>query len=463
MTQSRSESTANQASTGEGRLVQGSLWNAIWTMSWPLLLMTTSASLIGLVDMQVAGKLGSIQQAAVGVSEQCIFLFMIFIMSISVGTTALVSRAAGAGNHGEAVQSAAQSLTLSFCMGIILCILSLCCAQYGLQLFSQAPDVVAIGKRYLGIYSLFLLPFSIGSIINASFRAVGDAKTPLVIVGCQTVVNIALDYATVLGNWPVPNLGLSGLAISGITANSIGAVIGLILLSRSQLSGALKRLWPVFPSYVKRILKVGFPSAIQRLGWSMSVFVLFFILTQCAHPPQAIAAWTIGMRVEGLIFMPLMALSLSVSSIVGQNLGAQRYDRAISAGWKVTWIGVVLMVIMGTVLFIFAPQFANMMSTDPETIHFVTDYLRINALSEPFLSLGMVLGGALQGAGDTRTPMLITLCCHWGIRLPLAYFFALQMHMGPNGAWIAMNISVILMGLFTSWWFQSKKWLKTQV
>jgi Na+-driven multidrug efflux pump len=169
------------------------------------------------------------------------------------------------------------------------------------------------------------------------------------------------------------------------------------------------------------------------------------------------------MRTEGLIFMPLMALSLSVSSIVGQNLGALRYDRAIEAGWKVTWIGVALMFVMGTVLFIFASQFANFMSQDPETIKFVTEYLRINACAEPFLALGMVLGGALQGAGDTRTPMVITLICHWMIRLPLAYLLALQLHMGPSGAWSAMAISVAIMGLLTAFWFRSKKWLKTEV
>jgi putative MATE family efflux protein len=464
MAQSKASSLSDQASGGGPEsLVEGSLWRAIWSMSWPLLLTTTSASLIGLVDMQVAGTLGSTQQAAVGVSEQILFLFMIFIMCIGVGTTAMVSRAWGAGNKGEALESAAQSISLSFGMGVVLCVLSVSCAKFGLRLFSEAPDVVAIATRYLGIYSLFLLPFSIVSIINASYRAIGDTKTPLMIVGCMTVLNIAGDYLTVLHNWPVPGLGLTGIAISGMAASWFGSALGICFIMRSPLQGCLKRLLPVYLPYIKRILHIGIPSAFQRLGWSLSVFVLFFILTRCGHPTQAIASWTIGMRVEGLIFMPLMALSLAVSSIVGQNLGAQQVDRAVGAGWKTAWMGIGMMTVMGACLVIFAPFLAQVMSKDPQTIEFVTGYLRINGLSEPFLALGMILSGALQGAGDTRTPMWITLVCHWIIRLPLAWLLAVHYHWGPNGAWAAMASSVVVSGFLCVWRFQSKGWVKTKV
>jgi len=463
MTKSQASSPSDQAADSESSLVHGSLWRAIWSMSWPLLLTTTSSSLIGLVDMQVAGSLGSTQQAAVGISEQILFLFMIFIMSIGVGTTAMVSRAWGAGNKAEAVECASQSISLSFGMGVILCLMSLTCARWGLRLFSAAPDVVALATNYLAVYSLFLLPFSIVSIINASYRAIGDAKTPLMIVGCMTVLNIAGDYATVRGNWPVPGLGLLGIAISGMTASWVGSMLGIFFIRRSPLRSCLQHLLPVYFSYVKRILHIGIPSALQRLGWSLSVFVLFFILTRCGHPTEAIASWTIGMRVEGLMFMPLMALSLAVSSIVGQSLGAKKVDRAVSAGWKTTWMGVAMMVVMGTALIVFAPYMAHVMSKDPQTIEYVTGYLRINGLAEPFLALGMILSGALQGAGDTRTPMWITLVCHWVIRLPLAWLLSVSCDQGPNGAWTAMALSVVVMGMLAAWRFNSKGWIKIKV
>jgi putative MATE family efflux protein len=399
----------------------------------------------------------------VGISEQILFLFMVLIMSIGVGTTAIVSRAAGAGDLKEASHSAAQSISFSFGLGLCLCLLSLTCAHLGFRLSEGASDATTMSRGYLSVYSFYLIPFSIVSIINAAFRAIGDAKTPLLIVACMTCLNIVGDYATVLGNWPVAGLGVKGIAASGITASCLGAALGFFFLSRSPIKGALNSLFPVHFSYVKRILSIGIPSGLQRLGWSLSVFALFAILARCPHPTQALAAWTIGMRLEALLFMPLMALSLAVASIVGQNLGAKRVDRATRAGWHVTGIGVILMLVLGTLLYFFAPELAAQMTSDPATIDYVVAYLKVNAFSEPMLALSMILGGALQGAGDTRTPMLITVLSHWLVRLPLAWLLALKLGYGPNGAWLSMLGSTVVSASLTTWRFQSKAWVKAKV
>jgi Na+-driven multidrug efflux pump len=169
------------------------------------------------------------------------------------------------------------------------------------------------------------------------------------------------------------------------------------------------------------------------------------------------------MRLEVLVFMPLMALSMSVSSIVGQNLGAKQIDRAVRAGWNVTAIGVGLNCVLGTCMFVFSNQLAGAMSKDPTTMLYTADYLKINAFCEPFLALGMVLSGGLQGAGDTKTPMWITLFTNWILRLPLAWYLVITLNMGPVGAWLAMSSSCVVMGLLTAWRFQSKAWTKTHV
>jgi Na+-driven multidrug efflux pump len=169
------------------------------------------------------------------------------------------------------------------------------------------------------------------------------------------------------------------------------------------------------------------------------------------------------MRVEGVVFMPLLALSMSVSSIVGQNLGAKQIERAVKAGWNVTNIGVVLMLILGGIMFLLADRLAAAMSHDVDTIAYVTDYLRVNACSEPFLALGMVLAGALQGAGDTKTPMWIGIATHWIFRMPVALLLVLVLHMGPRGCWIAMASSIVAMGLLTVWRYQSRGWIETRI
>lgn len=445
------------------KLAEGSLLSAIWTMSWPLMITTVLSSLIGMADLHVAGFLGAPSQAAVGVSEQIIFLFLIFIMSTGVGTQALVSRATGARDENEAQLVAGQSLAFAIALGLVLLCLSTFAARPILGLFTSAEEVLELSTRYLSIYGLYLIPFSVMNIVNASFRAIGDARTPLTIMLIVTVLNIAGDYLTVLMGFPVKGLAISGIAWSGVIAASFGAVLAILQLMRSPLRPALKKAWPPEKNSLGRILNIGIPSAFQRLAWGLSTFVVFFILSRCPEPTPALAAWTIGMRIEGLLFMPLMALGLGVASIVGQNLGAKQPERAVKAGWQVSIFGVGLMVVLGAMLYFFASQLSAVMTRDPSTIAYTSSYIKFNAMASPLLALGMILSSALQGAGDTRTPMWITYFTNWVLRLPLAWALAINSSMGPTGVWIAMGASSSIMGVITALYFNSKKWLSLRI
>jgi putative MATE family efflux protein len=239
--------------------------------------------------------------------------------------------------------------------------------------------------------------------------------------------------------------------------------VGLNCLSRSPLSPSLRLLLPLNSDYLKRLLNISLPSGLQRLGWVLSTYALFFIFRHCDNATAALASWTIGLRVEALTFMPMLALSLAVSSIVGQNLGAKQYDRAVKAGWHLTSIGIGIMLVLGTLMFILAPAIAAQMTTDADTRSYVESYLHINAFSQPTLAVGMILSGALQGAADTRSPMWITLFAQWIFRLPLAWLLVVQMRYGPTGAWIAMVASMYLIAILTAWRYYSKAWLDIKV
>jgi putative MATE family efflux protein len=415
------------------------------------------------VDIQISRTLGSAAQAAVGVSEQILFMFMVFIMATGVGTTALVSRAAGAKNNAEADESTGQSLMLSLSMGLILTLACLFISGVLIARAGNAPEVAAAAKQYLGIYAFVLIPFSVNAIVNSAFRAIGRATFPLFVIVTITIITISGDYLTVVGNWPVPGLGLKGIALSGVIGSFAGMCVALYLVRRSPLKNSFTRMWPMSKSYAVRILKVGIPTAFHRLSWSLSVFVLFAILRRCQNATAALASWTIGMRLEAVIFMPLMALGLAVAAIVGQNLGAKQVDRAVQAGWQVTWIGVSMMVVLGASLFLGADFLAHAMSKDPITIDYTRSYLRINAWSEPMLAIAMVLGGALQGAGDTRTPMWFSLITNWLLRLPLAWLLSITLQQGPPGTWFSMAISISCNALLTACWYHSRKWVKTEI
>lgn len=455
--------TTVAAQAGAAPLVEGSLWRAIWTMSWPLTMTTVATSICGMVDVQVSGTIGSSAQAAVGLAEQVIFLFMLFIMSLGIGTTAIVSRAYGERDEAQADYMAGQSLTLSVLSGIVLTVLALMTARYLVPLFTKSPDVVAQGDLYLSVFALYMVPFSMVCIVNASFRAIGNARIPLLIVLTEVIVNILGDYLTVIGNWPVPHLGIRGIAYSAVAGAVLAAIVAIIFIARSPLKRCTTMLLPVSLTAIQRVLKLGIPSAFQRISWAASVFVLFFILSRVPDPTPALASWTIGMRVEALLFMPLMALSLAVSSIVGQNLGAKEIGRAFKAGWHVTWIGVAMMLILGTAMYIFATELAQFMSHDSQTIVYTSSYLRINAYCEPFLAINMILSGALQGAGDTRVPMWASVFGNWVVRLPLAWFLAIYLGWGPSGAWWAMTTSILVSTAIVAVRFQTGGWVHQRV
>jgi putative MATE family efflux protein len=466
------EESSNQSSThsnelplsDDAPLVSGSLWKSIWVMSWPLLVATVASSIVALVNVQVAGLLGAASQAAVGVAEQIIFMFQVFLMSVGVGTTAIVSRAYGAKDVAESDFATAQSLSLSILIGVALSVTAILTAHWIIPLFSEAADVNKQSDFYLTVYALYLVPFSLVCIANSAFRAIGNARIPLIIICIEVAINIAGDYLTVVYNWPVPGLGVRGIAASAVAGALVAAVAAIIFVRRSQLKGSLNQLLPLSASFFKRIVNIGVPAALQRLSWAFSVFGLFFILSKVANPTAALAAWTIGMRVEALLFMPELALSIAVSSIVGQNLGAGKVDRAFRAGWAVCGIAVLM---MGTVCvgeFIFARQLAEMMCADDiATVEATTSFLQINAIGAVFQGINAVISGALQGAGDTKITMWISIVCYWIIRLPLAWMLVVGLGMGASGAWISMAASATISAIAMSVRFQTGGWVHRRI
>jgi putative MATE family efflux protein len=401
-------------------------------------------SLVSVVDVQVAGFIGPSAQAAVGLSEQLLFKFTIFLLSIATGTTAIVSRAWGGNNNDDAVYATGQSLSFSLLLGIILTIAATAGAHFIVPLLANSPDVISQADMYLTIYALYLVPFSVVCISNAAFRAIGNARATLAIVFIELVINVAGDYLTVVGNWPVPGLGIRGIAGSSIVGALVAASLTLYLISRSPLRASLTKMLPISIDALKRVLSVGLPSAFHGLSWSTSIFVVFFLLKGVENPTAALAAWTIGMRIESLIEIPLVALRMAVGPIVGQCLGAKNPDRAVRGCWWVASIGVILMALTAGALFLLAQPVAHIFSRDPKTIACTVSYLSIGAWALPARALDSVLIGALHGAGDTRGPMWIFVFTNWIVRLPLAWWLCFVVGWGSAGVWLAITVSAIL-------------------
>lgn len=444
-------------------IVEGSTWAAIWHMSWPLLLNMMTISFASFVDVWVAGKLGPDAQAAIGIGGQIWFLMVILAVALSAGTTALVSRYWGAKDYEQAIEACRQSLLFSLIFGICSTAVGLLFAPILLKLLGASPSVQEVGWQFIRVDLLSQTPFTILWVLNAIFRAKGNARVPMLLWAIMTTLIITLDFVLCLGPF---HIGVAGLGLSWFLASFFGLGLGLYILAKSDIGACLDpKLFiqhGISKVWIKRILNVGLPACVQDLAWVGGNFALFLIFAHTANPTATQAAWAVGFRTEEVFAgMPIYALSMAVATIVGQNLGAKKPARAETAGWQVATIGGAYNLLVGIAMLFLAKQFGSQMSADAAITTYTTQYFQICGLTQPFFAVWLILFGAMQGAGYTKWPMWVGTFSMTALRLPLAWLLTLNMHMGPSGTWLAMAISTVVVGSLALWRFKTGVW-KTQ-
>jgi putative MATE family efflux protein len=446
-------------------LTSGDTWTGIWRLSWPMLIMMVFNFFVGFTDVYVAGFISPKVQAAVGYITQIYFIVVIVANAISIGALALIARAVGAGDQDKAISAAGQSLTLGLIVSIAFTAACLLFYRPIIAIAGFPSEIRDIAETFLIIFSFALGPNYLLIISNAVFRAGAEVKKPLVSMLVLRLVNIALDFFLVLGISPFPKLGYPGIAWSTVSATLLGTVLNLIFLGTSHRWRSIySRRESISWKSVVSIFKIAWPAAFLQIAWNLASLTLYGILGRLKESSiVALAAIANGLRIEAIIYLPAFALNMAASGVVGQNLGAGNPDRAEQMGWKIASVGIAVTSLIAVVIFIWAEYFASILTGESPVLAETTLYLRINMLSEPFMALSTVMGGGLQGAGDTRTTMWVIIFAMWFIRIPLSYFLALTMGYGAAGVWSAMAFSMSCQGLIMAWWFKKGNWKKLEI
>ncbi|MCS6829500.1 MAG: MATE family efflux transporter [Armatimonadota bacterium] len=442
-------------------------WRAIahdvWNISIPAvttnLLQTTNAFL----DRMFVGRLGRDALAAVGVAGQGLFLLMAVSFIVGTGTTALIARFVGGQNLDDARKALRQSLALGAAMGTVCMALGYLLAKPAFGLMGMEPSAERATLTFFFIALLGIVPLFTGQALGAALRGMGDMRTPLKVMLWVNVVHIVLDFALIFGVGPFPRMGLAGAATALTLSQWFGFTMFWFALRKHPVMGEAVRFQRLEMVWAKRIFRIGAPASLQALLRISSMLGYTRILSATPQGTAALAALPIGMTAESIAFMPGLGYSMAATTLVGQSLGAKRPDVAARYAWMATAQACLIMTIMGVVFYVFAYPFARWFTHDSLVVEVSADYLRINAYSEPFLALAMVLSGAFQGAGDTRTPTGITFVTMWLLRLPLAYLLALTLGYGTHGAWWAMAASVMAAGLISALLFQRGGWKQVKV
>ena len=435
------------------------LHRAVWMLAWPSVLTMLLQTVNSFTDRFFVGHLGSDALAAVGVAGQLMFLLFSVGMSISIGTTALVARFAGARETDEATVAANQSVWIAgiaslLCVALMLPLRGVVVAQMHLSAPAAALCVQYLTLTILGVPALFLM-----LILGGVYRGLGDTVTPAPgddrrqhhPPGRRLPAD--LRQGGLSRNWacPAARWRCSARRSSAQSCTSL-------FLRRSPVAGLLTRKRRLEMDWARRILNIGIPAALQNLSRVLSMLLFTGVLARTPDATAGVAALTIGLTSESIAFMPGFAFSTAASTLTGQNLGARNPDRAERAAWAALGQGLAVMCVMGGVFFVFAPQFAHFFTHDPRVVPLAVSYLRISALAEPFLAFGMILTGALNGAGDTKAPAWASAVTMWGVRLPLAVLLAQVWHFGAVGAWWAMAASTILGGVAAYGLFKWGRW-----
>lgn len=420
--------------------------------------------LVGITDIYVAGFLGPEIQAVVGFVGELYFFIIIVANAISVGSVALLSRAVGAGNMENAMTAARQSLLFG-----ALCALALMTAGllYYDQLISLAgfPDNIREpAGDFFVIFAMALLPNYILIISNAIFRSGGEVRLMLAAMFFVSLINIVLDFILVFGLYSFDGIGYRGIAVSTAIAMTAGMIICIILFKKSRWHGLFSGSWRISTDLVKRIFTISWPMALLQVSWNAGSIVLYNILGRLHEGSiTAMAAFTSGLRIEALIYLPVFALNMAASVLTGQNLGAGAPARAEKIGWKISYSGVAFVSLMSLFIFIWAENVSSPIAKDSDVLEETVRYLRIMMLSEPLMALSLIMGGCLQGAGDTKGVMIVIVSTLWMIRLPLAYILAVPAGYGAFGVWIAMVISMYFQGSLMTIRFRKGRWKQVRV
>jgi putative MATE family efflux protein len=320
-----------------------------------------------------------------------------------------------------------------------------------------SDDVLAAGGRFarvmLGGSGTVLLLF----LINSVFRGAGDAAIAMRVLWFANAINITLGPCLIFGLGPFPQLGVTGAAVATTIGRGCGVLFQLYHLTRRGSRFTIRASHLGLDVAVMRsILRLSGTAMFQNFIATASWMGLMRILT--GFGSAAVAGNTIGIRIIMFALLPSFGVSNAAATLVGQNLGARQPDRAAAAAWKAGFYNTICLATVGLIFLLFAPTLIAIFTHDPAVAPYGIRCLRIVAAGFLFYGYGMVLTQAFNGAGDTRTPTLIHLCCLWLWEIPLAWLLAYPGGLGPTGVFIAVSVAFSTLALVSAWLFQRGAW-----
>jgi len=434
---------------------------ALGLLAIPMMLEMAMEAVFAVVDIAFVSRLGTDAIAAVGITEALITVLYAIAMGLGLAVTAMVSRRIGAGDRDAAAAVTGQAIWIAFLVSMVVGIAGALNATPLLRIMGASAGVIETGAGFTTVLLGGSATITFLFMLNAAFRGAGDAAIALRSLWLANGINIILDPCLIFGLGPFPEMGVTGAAVATTIGRGTGVLYQLYYLTRSR--GRLEFHWRhlrLRPRLSRRLLVVSAGGIGQFLVTTSSWIGIMRIVAFYGSAP--IAAYTIAIRMIEFVLLPAWGLGNAAATMVGQNLGANRPDRAEQSAWTAGRYNIVFMGVVGVITFVFAPQITGLFSTDPEVLDYGTSCLRILGVGYPAYALGMVMSQAINGAGDTMTPTTLNLVAFWLVQIPLAYWLAADAGFGPNGVFLSIVISETLLTVLAVFAFRRGDWKATR-
>ena len=415
-------------------ITEGPLRPAIIALAWPAVGTTLFQVLFNITDTFWVGRtLGPAALAGVSVASYAIWIMTSIGELVGVGLTAVAARRHGERNPDAAARATGTALWMALAIGLAVAAGGVALLRPLFRVMQTAADVSRYGHDFLVVQLLGAALVYGYFVVAAAFRSAGDTRTPFYLLGAAVLVNLVLDPVMILGIGPFPALGVYGAALATVLTRGLGFAVGLALLIRR---GAVRNAfeWRL----ARTIARIGLPMMLTGVLFSL-IYVWLARVTAGFGTP-ALAALGIGHKVEGVSYMICVGFALAAETMVGQNLGAGRPDRARKAGWTTVRIAMVPTITLGVLFLLIPERLAAIFTADPATIAAAASYLRVVAPAQIAIAFEQVLEGSLGGAGYTIWPMVWVVALS-AIRIPLAPWAAANW--GLTAIWWVLTLTAV--------------------
>jgi putative MATE family efflux protein len=450
-------------------IVEGPIAAAVWKIAWPTVLQNAIGGLQGIIDHAMVGHyVGYAGNAAIGVSWQIFLVIIVFISSLFTGMAVLVARFAGANQPEKVNRTVYQAFLTAIALAVgIMAPLGYVLSPSLLGLVNATPEVRAEALPYLRTMFVYGVGMLLFFMLGGALRAAGDARTPLRLGALMTVLNIGLNVVLIAGYGPVPALGTFGAALGTVIASGTVSALAIVLIMKDRLVVHFPRTMAWRPDWtiIRALFRFGLPAGLQGVAMNVAGVLLLRFIGSLEHSAEAQAAYAVGYsELFSLITWTSVGLMGAAAAVAGQNLGAGHPQRAIQAVRIAARFGLGVAVTVGA-LFVFIPEqlLAIFGLEDPIVVQLGRQLLRYLSVSGLFITVALTFTGGLQGTGDTRSPLYITLASQ--VLVPIGICATLQ-GMGllsPSGVWTAILAGHITRCVLSVARFQQGKWRNIRV